>query len=495
MTLSTLLLYIGIAAIILTLGIGFWKKGHKTWTMTFLQNFCGVLFIFSGWVKAVDPLGTAYKMEQYFAEFEVTFEGTWFSFLSPMFPVFSENSITFSIVMIIFEIVLGIMLVMGMKTKITSWAFLLLVGFFTFLTGFTYLTGYVPNGSNFFSFSEWGAYKESNMKVTDCGCFGDFIKLVPKTSFFKDVVLLFPALYFVFRHKDMHQLFTKTIRWAILGISTVGLIVYCLSNYKWDIPHADFRPFKIGADVAGQFEAEVNAMSNVRIVAWKLKNKESNKIVELSNDVYMKEYKNYPKTEWEVVDQIKTEPYVVKTKISDFEIESIEGYSGTGDFLENKGYKLMLVSHKMYGEAEKKTRIVKDTVFSADSLDIDGEVSKITNSMDFIKNREEEYYDYVWEKEYLTNFKSKIVPFVNAAKAEGVSSGMIAGGASSDMLLDLKEDTGLDVSYYMADDILLKTIVRSNPGVVLWKDGTIVGKWHINKLPDWSKVSNDFGIK
>ena len=72
MTLSTLLLYIGIAAIILTLGIGFWKKGHKTWTMTFLQNFCGVLFIFSGWVKAVDPLGTAYKMEQYFAEFEVT---------------------------------------------------------------------------------------------------------------------------------------------------------------------------------------------------------------------------------------------------------------------------------------------------------------------------------------------------------------------------------------------------------------------------------------
>ena len=76
MTLSGLLINIGIVAFILTFIVGFVMKGHKSWIMTFLQNLCGVLFIFSGWVKAVDPLGTAYKMEQYFGEFEFPFPST-----------------------------------------------------------------------------------------------------------------------------------------------------------------------------------------------------------------------------------------------------------------------------------------------------------------------------------------------------------------------------------------------------------------------------------
>ncbi|NNE14998.1 MAG: DoxX family membrane protein, partial [Saprospiraceae bacterium] len=156
-TLPTLLTNIGIVAIIITLIVGFVMKGHKSWLMTFLQNYCGVLFIFSGWVKAVDPLGTAYKMEQYFDEFYTTFEPTWFGFIAPIFPVFSKYAIWFSVFMIIFEIVLGIMLLIGAKPKITSWAFLILVAFFTVLTGFTYLTGYVPGDANFFQFGSWEA--------------------------------------------------------------------------------------------------------------------------------------------------------------------------------------------------------------------------------------------------------------------------------------------------------------------------------------------------
>ena len=96
------------------------------------MTLTGALFIFSGWVKAIDPLGTAYKMEQYFAEFESTFEHTWFSFLAPMFPFLSEYAISFSVFMIIFEIVLGLMLLIGAAPKFTSWAFFLLVAFFTF---------------------------------------------------------------------------------------------------------------------------------------------------------------------------------------------------------------------------------------------------------------------------------------------------------------------------------------------------------------------------
>lgn len=152
MTLQTLILYIAIIAAVLTGIIGLMKKGHKNWLMTFLQNFTGVLFIISGLVKAIDPMGTAFKMEQYFTEFEYTFADTSAKFLAPLFPFLSSISLIFSVVMIVFEIVLGVMLILGHKSKLTSWAFLLLVLFFTVLTGFTFLTGYVPTSANFLIF-------------------------------------------------------------------------------------------------------------------------------------------------------------------------------------------------------------------------------------------------------------------------------------------------------------------------------------------------------
>ena len=171
MTLSILLFRVGIAAILLTLLVGFGFKKHKSWLMTFVQNYCGALFLFSGWVKAVDPLGTAYKMEQYFGEFESVFSDTAMSFIAPIFPFLGEYVASFSVGVIVFELILGLMLIMGSKSKLTSWLFFGLVAFFTVLTGFTYLTGYVPQDVNFFEFSKWAPYNENNMKVTDCGCF------------------------------------------------------------------------------------------------------------------------------------------------------------------------------------------------------------------------------------------------------------------------------------------------------------------------------------
>ena len=84
MTLGTLVISIAITALLLTLVVGIISRRINNWLVSYFQNFCGALFIFSGWVKAIDPLGTAYKLEQYFAEFESTFNGTWFSFLSPL---------------------------------------------------------------------------------------------------------------------------------------------------------------------------------------------------------------------------------------------------------------------------------------------------------------------------------------------------------------------------------------------------------------------------
>ena len=215
-TLVELLFWVGVFAVITTALMLFLANDRiKNLPISFLQNYVGVLFLVSGAVKAIDPLGTAYKMEQYFAEFEATFSDTWLDFLAGIFPKLAEVSIGFSVIMIVFELVLAIMLILGTRLKTTSIAFALLVVFFTILTGFTYLTAYVPSGVNFFDFGNWGAFKETNMRVTDCGCFGDFIKLKPFTSFLKDVFLLIPAALFILARNQMHQIGSKKLRTVI----------------------------------------------------------------------------------------------------------------------------------------------------------------------------------------------------------------------------------------------------------------------------------------
>ena len=497
-TLPSLLTWIGVAAIILTVGVAIlWKKSHKSWVMTFLQNYCGALFIFSGWVKAVDPLGTAYKMEQYFDEFYSTFEGTWFSFIAPIFPVFSKYAIWFSVFMIVLEIVLGIMLILGAKSKFTSWAFLLIVGFFTFLTGFTYLTGYVPNDVNFFSFGSWGEYNPNNMKVTDCGCFGDFIKLLPKTSFFKDVALLFPAIFFVFRHKDMHQLFNSKIQNGIIALSTIVLLVYCFSNYIWDLPHEDFRPFKKGTDVRAVREAEENAMAAVQITDWLLEHKETGESLTVPNADYMRDYATKYKGVYSVIDQIKGEPAIKSTKISEFEVTDLRGNDITDDILYNDQPHFFIVNYMLKGNPSKETRIVKDSIFVMDTSVVKDIVTDVmdtvvTRKFSEVVDKEESYINQNWKPSYIKTHVEELKPFTDKAKNLNIPVLMAIGKSDPEAIMDFDKATGLGIDYGMADDILLKTIVRSNPGVVLWKDGKILDKWHISKLPNFDDVVRDY---
>jgi len=487
---------VGVAAVVLTALTALVFKGHKSWLMTFVQNFCGALFVFSGWVKAIDPLGTAYKMGDYFDEFYNTFSETWLSFLAPIFPFFAEHAIWFSVSVIIFEIVLGLMLIIGSKPKFTSWAFFLLVGFFTVLTGFTYLTGFVPDGSNFFDFGSWvGVHNENNMKVKDCGCFGDFIKLKPKTSFLKDVFLLFPAIYFLFRHNDMHQWFGEKTRRVILGSTTGLLLIYCLNNFVFNLPHADFRPFKKSTDVRAQKQLEEEAMASVQITHWILKNKQDGKIVELPNQQYLTQYKDYPKTEWEIVDQKKTKPAIEPSKISEMEFSDIEeGYDVTSDIFDSEEASLMIVSYKLKGEAIPQSRMVKDTIFNIDTVSIfDGkeEVQEIVKSVKEIKDKSINDYKYTWDTGFLEDYKNKILPLARAATESGVPVRIMIGGADKQQILALKEAVGLEnVQFCKADDILLKTIVRSNPGVLLIKDGKILDKWHKKRLIDFKSMQD-----
>lgn len=498
MTIGNLVVNIGIVALILTAIMWFARREViKNLLMSFLQNFCGALFIFSGWVKAMDPLGTAYKMEQYFDEFYTTFEGTWFSFIAPLFPVFSKYAIWFSVFMIVFEIVLGVMLLIGARTKFTAWAFFLLVAFFTFLTGFTYLTGYVPNGVNFFQFAGWGEFNENNMKVTDCGCFGDFIKLKPKVSFFKDVFLLFPSLFFLFKHKDMHQLFSKPIRNGLVVLSTIGLLLYCFSNYVWDLPHTDFRPFKKGADVRAVREKEEASMAAVQITDWKLQHKESGEILTVPNAEYMSNYTAKYKGVYEVLEQISSKPEIEPTKISEFEITDLEGYDLTEDIIYKEEPHFLIVNYMLKGKPSVETQIVKDSVFVSDTvvtLDPESgiEDTSVVKRFDRIVENEKRIVNQNWNTAYIKKHKEKLKPFTDAAKAAGIDVLMAIGKSDPEAINDFNEATGLDINYGMADDILLKTIVRSNPGVVLWKDGKILDKWHIKKLPEFEEVKKKY---
>ena len=101
---------------------------------------------------------------------------------------------------------------------------------------------------------------------------------------------------------------------------------------------------------------------------------------------------------------------------------------------------------------------------------------------------------YKRQKEYLSTHINQLKPFTDAAKAKGMIVRMAIGKSDPDVIKEFDVATGLGLEYGMADDILLKTIVRSNPGVVLWKDGKILDKWHINKLPDFDKVAAIYGL-
>jgi hypothetical protein len=327
------------------------------------------------------------------------------------------------------------------------------------------------------------------MRVTDCGCFGDFIKLEPRISFYKDLVLLVPSVIFVFYHKKFHTILKDRTHGAILGFSTFILLLYSVYNFYWDEPHIDFRPFKVGADVAAIQKAEKDAMAAVQVTAYRLTNRASGEVKEMSYNEYLKVYESYPKEEWEA-EQIKTEPSIMPTKISDFNITDFDDNDVTSDYLENDAFNIMLYSGKPYYTIIKKQVEVVDSVFAVDTVLISGtkDSFNITKKLLRTDKREELRDEVVWDESFTAVIKNVIKPFTDAAAKNGIKSTMVISGVDMQKVDALRLSTGLDIDYYKADDKLIKTIGRSNPGIVLWKNGKIINKWHYKKLPDFDKV-------
>ena len=418
-SLPTLLISFAIIGMILT-ALTVWKKKTNSTFWTFLQYFTGVWFVFSGLVKAVDPIGTAYKMIDYFGAFEVTFAGldNFMSGLAPLFPWLSKSAETFSIIMIVLEIAIGVMLMVGYSRKWTAWLFFLIVFFFTILTGFTFLTGYVPTDSNFFDFAKWGPYVKEHMRVTDCGCFGDFIKLDPKISFFKDLGLMVPAFLFLWRSRNKHQLWTPVIRNSIVVAATLLSILLCVRNTYWDLPMVDFRPFKIGTDVRARKELESSA--KIDILGWVLEDTINHVKLKFMEPEPGKitYYKQYPAAQgWKVREQIKTDFYILKdsvkvpitkTKISEFAVESADNGEVTDDLLNEKNYSLMILAYHLEGDKQKEIYTVQDTTWAVDTIAVAADSFLLAPRVVSVQPRKIERMVFVPTPAYAAMFQEKI---------------------------------------------------------------------------------------
>lgn len=191
--------------------------------VVFCRWFVGILFIFSGLIKLNDPLGFSYKLDEYFSAAVLGLE-----FLQPL-------ALPMAIFLVIFEVILGIMLLIGFQKKFTIWSLLLMIGFFTFLT--------------FYS-----AYFD---KVTDCGCFGDAIPLVPWESFIKDVILLVMILILFFNMDKWNSAFAKAKSSIIILVTTI--ICFIIAYYVlMHLPIIDFRAYKIGTDIEEAMKEDPN---------------------------------------------------------------------------------------------------------------------------------------------------------------------------------------------------------------------------------------------
>lgn len=183
----------------------------------------GILFIFSGLIKANDPLGLSYKMQEFFDVWGISF--------------FTDYTLAFAIVMNVLEIVTGLALIIQFPYKQTLWTLFGLIVFFSFLTGYALFSG----------------------KIKTCGCFGDCIPLTPKTSFIKDIILFIAIVILLFNQKKVRPKIHSALGIFILLIATIG-VGYGQNYVLNHLPIIDCLPYKVGNDIIEKMKTPAGAV-------------------------------------------------------------------------------------------------------------------------------------------------------------------------------------------------------------------------------------------
>lgn len=200
-------------------------------TVTIARILTGLLFIFSGLVKAIDPRGLAYKMQEFFEAWAND------GFMKSLMESLNHYALSFSIIMITLEVVVGVALLIGWQKKLTTWLLLLLMLFFTFLTSYVLFSG----------------------KIRACGCFGDCIPLTPIQTFTKDVILLILAILLLLQRKYITPIAKPFFSFLYIILATVFTVVLQFHVLK-HLPLRDCLPYKKGNDILKLMQMPADAV-------------------------------------------------------------------------------------------------------------------------------------------------------------------------------------------------------------------------------------------
>lgn len=345
----------------------------------------GLVFLFSGFVKAIDPLGNTYKIQDYLNSF------------GEQFSQFSSLSLLAAIALSTLELLIGLCFLFKIKLKATSIIALLFMLIMLPLT--LYIAIYNP--------------------VTDCGCFGEALKITNWETFFKNVILLILIIIIIIFHKKIRNLFLPGVEWMIILIFILGGIGLSVYSYR-HLPMIDFLPYKIG----------VNIPEAMKIPEGKPTDTYETKLIYEKNGVKQEfTLENYPKdSTWKFVDQKTTliaKGYV--PPIHNFTIEDTQGNNLVDEIINYQGVVYLVIMND----------INKTSKAGIDKAEILYEQSK---------QRDERFYALV--------------------------------GSSKEDVERFVKQTKVTFPFYNTDAITLKTIIRANPGFVKIKNGIIIEKWN-----------------
>lgn len=375
-------------------------KQYKELYIKICVEFCrlliGSVFVFSGTVKAIDPVGGAIKINDYLIAFGLD--------------VFKPLSTLLSFNLSALEFTLGICIFFGIYRKYAA------ILTFLFMSGMTVLTLYLALFD----------------PVSDCGCFGDAIILTNWQTFYKNVVLLIASVAILFYNTRLSSWYTFKAYWVVTVFSFIFCSFFAYANYS-HLPVIDFRPYKVGANIRQLMEIPEGAPQDEYKYAFIYEKNGVEK--EFSLD-------SLPDSTWTFV---KENNVLLKKgytpPVSSFNIYDKEGVDVTSSILENDEGVFLLIS------------------------------PDLRNAYDFKIDEINSVYDYARDR------------------------GMMFWGVTcsdEEAIQHWYDNTGAEYEFLNADDVLLKTIIRSNPGLVLLKEGKILGKWHYNDIPSEDNMVSVF---
>ncbi len=373
------------------------------WILWLSRITLGLVFIFSGFVKAIDPLGSAYKFQDYFLAF-----GTeWMSF----------SALPLAIALSTLEFVIGVGVLAGIRMRLSAWGGLLFMAFFTPLTLYIAITDPVP----------------------DCGCFGDAIIISNWETFYKNLFILAAAIVVFVHRNKVRPPWSKPVDNILLALTTIAIVwlsVYCLRN----LPVIDFRPWKVGNDIS-ELVMPTEEIAEVYLI---FENQETGERREYPAGDYPWDDPEWA-AQWLVKDQRRevVQPYR-EAEIDAFYIEDEFGDDLTDFYMTKPGYLFMVVAHDLYR----------------------------TNT---------------------GAFGQRITPLAREAEDAGYPF-IVLTGSSLDAIESFRHAHQTPYPFYLSDEIELKTIIRSNPGLVLIKEGVVKGKWSHRNIPSFEEVAAEMGL-